>query len=193
MPTESEVLALLALLELTDARRLARTDDEGRLVVLEEQDRSLWDRAALARGEALLDRATLLTGPGRPPGRFLLQAAIAGVHGEASTFEQTDWWGIVALYERLLEVWPNPVVEVNRAVAVAFASGLERGLAELDRLGTEPELVAWHYLPAARADLLRRLGRDDEAREAYAAALALVPDGPERDYLERRLAEVGTG
>jgi RNA polymerase sigma-70 factor (ECF subfamily) len=190
MPGESEVLGLLALLELTDARREARTDDVGDVVVLEDQDRSRWDRAALARGEALLDRATLLTGPARAPGRFLLQAAIAGVHGEASTFAATDWWAIVALYERLLEVWPNPVVEVNRAVALAFAAGPARGLAALDDLVDEPGLASWHYLPAARADLLRRLGRDAEAVTAYRAALELVPDGPERGYLERRLHEV---
>ncbi len=191
MPREPEALGLLALLELTDARRAARVDAEGRLVVLEDQDRTLWDRAAIARGEDLLGRAfTLALGSGAAPGRFLLQAAIAGAHDEAASWAATDWPGVVLLYDRLLAVWPSPVVEVNRAVAVAFAADLETGLTLLDDLADRDELRAWHYLPAARADLLRRLGRPAEAATAYRAALALVTDGAERDFLLRRLAEV---
>jgi RNA polymerase sigma-70 factor (ECF subfamily) len=191
LPREPEALALLALLELTDARRAARVDAEGRLVLLEDQDRTRWDRAAIGRGEDLLGRAfTLALGSGRPPGRFLVQAAIAGAHDEAPSWAATDWPGIVLLYDRLLAAWPSPVVEVNRAVAVAFAVGLERGLELLDALADRDELRAWHYLPAARADLLRRLGRPAEAADAYRAALALVPDGAEQDFLRRRLAEV---
>jgi RNA polymerase sigma-70 factor (ECF subfamily) len=192
MPTEPEALGLLALLELTDARRSARVDAAGRLVVLEDQDRSAWDQAAVARGEALLARAFRLALHGDAvPGRFLLQAAIAGAHDEAPSWAATDWPGIVLLYDRLRAVWPSPVVEVNRAVAVSFALGPEDGLALLDALSGRDELRTWHYLPAARADLLRRLGRGTEAAEAYTAALALVSDGAERAFLRRRLDEVG--
>ncbi len=192
MAQEPEALGLLALLELTDARRAARVDAQGRLVVLEDQDRSAWDRAAVARGEALLARAFALVVHGDAgPGRFLLQAAIAGAHDEAPSWAATDWPGIVLLYDRLRAVWPSPVVDVNRAVAVAFATGPQDGLALLDALTGREDLRTWHYLPAARADLLRRLGRPAEAAEAYAAALALVSDGAERAFLRRRLAEVG--
>ena len=191
MPDEPEVLGLLALLELTDARRAARVDAEGELVLLEEQDRSLWDAAAIARGEALLGRAMNLLGAEHSAGRFLLQAAVAGLHDEAPTFGDTDWAAIGLLYDRLLDVWPSPVVAVNRAVAVAFAAGPEHGLAALDAVAADRGLRGWHYLPAARADLLRRLGRDDEAAAEYRAALALVSDGAERAYLRRRLAELG--
>jgi RNA polymerase sigma-70 factor, ECF subfamily len=191
MPDEPEVLGLLALLELTDARRAARVDGEGELVLLEEQDRSRWDIAAVARGEALLGRAMALLGAEHSAGRFLLQAAVAGLHDEAPTFADTDWAAIGLLYDRLLDVWPSPVVAVNRAVAVAFAVGPEHGLAALDAVAGDPGLRGWHYLPAARADLLRRLGRDDEAAAEYRAALALVSDGAERAYLRRRLSELG--
>jgi RNA polymerase sigma-70 factor (ECF subfamily) len=192
MPQEPEALGLLALLELTDARRAARVDDAGRLVVLEDQDRSLWDTAAVARGDALLARGfTIALRTDAPPGRFLLQAAIAGAHDEAASWAATDWAGIVMLYDRLRAVWPSPVVDVNRAVAIAFARGLEEGLDLLDALAGKTELRGWHYLPAARADLLRRLGRREEAAAAYTAALALVSDGAERAFLRRRLVEVG--
>ena len=191
MPDEPEALGLLALLELTDARRAARVDVSGALVVLEEQDRSLWDGAAIERGVGLLDRGMRRTGPGHPAGRFLLQAAIAGVHAEAPSWERTDWTVVLALYDRLLEVWPSPVVAVNRAAALAFVADPLVGVAALDALADEPALRGWHYLPAARADLLRRAGRHEDAATAYAAALALVPDGQEREYLLRRLDEVG--
>ncbi len=192
MPEEPEALGLLALLELTDARRAARVDAVGRLVVLEDQDRGAWDRTTIERGEELLARAFGLVVRGdAEPGRFLLQAAIAGAHDEAPSWAATDWPGIVLLYDRLRAVWPNPVVDVNRAVAVAFAVGPDEGLALLDALDGRDDLRTWHYLPAARADLLRRLGRRTEAAAAYSAALALVSDGAERAFLRRRLAEVG--
>jgi len=194
MPREPEALGLLSLLELTDARRPARTDADGRLVVLEDQDRSRWDAAAIARGEDLLGRAFATSlRSGAPPGRFLLQAAIAGAHDEAASWAATDWTGIVMLYDRLLAVWPSAVVEVNRSVAVAFALGPAEGLALLDGLAAREDLKTWHYLPAARADLLRRLGRDAEAATAYREALALVADGAESEFLARRLAEVDPG
>jgi RNA polymerase sigma-70 factor (ECF subfamily) len=190
MPDEPEALGLLALLELTDARRGARVDATGALVVLEDQDRATWDRAAIERGEALLDRAVRLTGPTRPAGRFMLQAAIAGVHAEAPTWAETDQTVVLALYDRLLAVWPSPVVAVNRAVALAFVRGPLDGVAVLDSLADDPALRAWHYLPAARADLLRRAGSWTEAATAYDQALALAPDGQERSYLVRRREEV---
>ena len=190
MPDEPEVLGLLALLELTDARRAARVDAEGRLVLLEDQDRSLWDHEAMARGDALVVRGLRLTGPDRPAGRFLLQACIAGAHAEAVTWESTDWRATALLYERLAEVWPSPVVEVNRAVAVSFADGPEAGLAVLDAVPGDPALRSWHYLPATRADLLRRLGRREEAAADYRRALGMVSDGAERAFLRGRLAEV---
>ncbi|MBI1378285.1 MAG: sigma-70 family RNA polymerase sigma factor [Frankiales bacterium] len=191
LPHEPEALGLLALLELTDARRAARVDASGALVLLEDQDRGRWDRAAIERGDAVLARAfgTCLR-TGAEPGRFLLQAAIAGAHDEARTWAGTDWPGIVLLYDRLLGAWPSPVVEVNRAVAVAFARGPEAGLALLEPLRGREELRTWHYLPAARADLLRRLGRAEEAAAAYREALGLVDDGAERRFLLARLAEV---
>ena len=131
-----------------------------------------------------------MTRPGHPAGRFTLQAAIAAAHAEARRWEDTDWLVILALYDRLLGVWPTPVVAVNRAVALSFASSPDAGLADLDRIASDPALRGYHYLPATRADLLRRAGRRDEAAAAYAEALELVPDGRERAFLERRLAEV---
>jgi RNA polymerase sigma-70 factor (ECF subfamily) len=190
LPEEPEALGLLALLELTDARRPARVDADGDLVLLEDQDRSRWDRGAITRGEALLDRALDLTGRERPPGRFLLQAAIASVHAEASSWERTDWPAVLALYDRLLAVWPTPVVAVNRAVALSFAGDPARGLGALDAVADDPALREWHYLPAARADMMRRLGRSEEAAREYERAVALAPDGAERRFLNRRLAEV---
>jgi RNA polymerase sigma-70 factor (ECF subfamily) len=190
MPDEPEALGLLSLLELTDARRAARTDAAGRLVLLEDQDRARWDRDLVAHGTALLDRALRMTRPGHPAGRFTLQAAIAAAHAEAPTWQDTDWLVILALYDRLLKVWPTPVVAVNRAVALSFVGGPQAGLADLDRLAADPALRGYHYLPAARADLLRRSGRLEEAATAYAEAAALAPPGQERAFLERRLAEL---
>ncbi|MDH4353281.1 MAG: sigma-70 family RNA polymerase sigma factor [Actinomycetota bacterium] len=188
LPEDPEVVGLLALLELTDARREARVGADGELVLLEDQDRSRWDRTSIEHGLAMLDRGLRLTGPRRPPGRFLLQAALAAVHAEAATWDDTDWAAAVLLYDQLLVVWRSPVVALNRAVAVGFADGPAAGLAALDGLADEPMLARYHYLPTARAELLRRLGRGAEAAAAYRDALTLVTAEPERRHLERRLA-----
>ena len=185
MPDEPEVLGLLALTLLTDARREARSAD-GELVLLEDQDRARWDHVRIAEGRALLDRAWRI---GRP-GTYALQAAIALTHDTAATYEATDWGRIVTLYSTLMLVEPSPVVDLNRAVAEAMAFGPERGLARVD--GLRDELDAYPYLHASRADLLRRLGRHEEAAGAYRRALALTGNASERRFIERRLAESAT-
>jgi RNA polymerase sigma-70 factor (ECF subfamily) len=179
MPDEPEVLGLLALMLLHDARRGARLDDAGELVLLDDQDRSLWDRERIAEGRRVLDRAL----PLRQPGPYQLQAAIASLHLEP----ETDWAQIAALYERLVYFVPSPVVELNRAVAVAMAEGPESGLALIEAI---EGLDAYRHLHSARGDLLRRLGRRDEAELAYERALELTYQQTERAFLERRLAEV---
>ncbi|HVD49205.1 MAG TPA: RNA polymerase sigma factor [Gaiellaceae bacterium] len=179
MPDEAEGLGLLALMLLHDARRAARLDAQGELVLLDDQDRSLWDSARIEEGRRVLDRAL----PLRRPGPYQLQAAIASLHLEP----ETDWAEIAALYERLAELAPSPVVELNRAVAVAMAEGPEQGLALID--GIEG-LDGYRHLHSARADLLRRLGRDDESAAAYSRALELASQPAERAFLVRRLAEV---
>jgi RNA polymerase sigma-70 factor, ECF subfamily len=186
MPDEREVGGLLALILLTDARRATRADPHGRLLLLEEQDRSQWDRTAIAEGTALVPWA--LTG-GRP-GRFVLQAAIAALHAEAPSYAQTDWPQIVALYDLLLRAWSSPVVALNRAVAVAMAQGPAAGLAQIGDLEADGRLDAYRYLPATKADLLRRLGRWEAAAQAYRDALALTDNAAEREFLARRLTEV---
>ena len=181
VPDEPEALGLLALMLLHDSRRAAREDESGDLVLLEEQDRSSWDRAEIEEGLALV-RAAL-----RPqPGPYALQAAIAALHAEARSFEQTDWRQIVALYDELALVAPSPVVQLNRAAAVAMADGAERGLELIEGL----DLQRYHLFHAARADLLRRLERHEEAADAYREALSLQPPARDRRYLERRLSEV---
>jgi RNA polymerase sigma-70 factor (ECF subfamily) len=187
LPGAPEAAGLLALLLVHEARRATRTDAEGRLVRLEDQDRSRWDRDLVAEADRLLVAAL----PAAPPGRFTLQAAIAALHAQAPTYEATDWPQIVTLYDALLAVWPSPVVALNRAVAVAMVDGPAVALAEVDALAAGGRLAAYHYLPATRADLLVRLGRHAEAADAYRAALALHPNGPERDFLEGRLADLG--
>ena len=185
MPDEPEVRGLLALLLFTDARRATRTDAEGRLRLLEDQDRSLWDRAAIDEGRRLvLD--SFRTGR---VGRYALQAAIASLHAIAASYEATDWPQILGLYDQLLLVWPSPVVALNRAVAVSMVRGPEAGLAEIGSLARDGRLDGYHYLPAVRADLLRRLGRRDEAATAYQAAIDLVDNDAERQFLAARLAE----
>jgi RNA polymerase sigma-70 factor (ECF subfamily) len=243
LPEEREPKGLLALMLYNDARRATRTDDAGELVLLEHQDRSLWDRERIAEANALLDdalgaaragirngagrsahsgtrngagrsaragtrngaghsaRAGTRNGAGRPahsathsangressaPGSYSVQAAIAALHAGAPSFEQTDWAQIAGLYGVLARLHPSPIVELNRAVAIAMAEGPERGLALLDAI----ELPGYHLLPAARADLQRRMGRFPDAAESYRSALALVNNDAERRYLERRLAEV---
>lgn len=183
LPTP-EGAGMLALVLLTDARRGSRTDRGGRLLLLEEQDRSRWDAVAIAEGVQLV-RESLQSGP---PGRYALQAAIAAVHADARTWEETDWREIVALYALLVRQWPSPVVALNRAVAVGFADGPASGLRALEALGEEPLLASYSYLPAARADFLRHLGRTSEARTAYEEALLLSENTVERDFLIRRLS-----
>jgi RNA polymerase sigma-70 factor (ECF subfamily) len=186
LPRESEVGGLLALMLLQDARRTARVDARGELITLEDQDRSRWDRAQIDEGQVLAE-AALRRGPG---GFYALQAAIAALHGQAARPEETDWPQIAALYALLERLHPSPVVALNCAVAVAMAGGLERGLRLVEQLEASGELAGYHLLPAAKADLLRRLGRHREAARAYERALQLVALGPERRYLERRLSEV---
>ncbi|ALE06336.1 RNA polymerase subunit sigma-24 [Arthrobacter sp. ERGS1:01] len=183
LPGNRDVAGLLALVLLTDARKDARLDGHGGLVLLEDQDRSQWDRPAIAEGVALLREAL----GRRPPGRFALMAAIAAVHDESASWSDTDWQEILGLYELLAETWSSPVVKLNRAIAVGFAVGYEEGLAELDALGAEPQLARYPYLAAARADFLARMGRHDDARLAFEEALILTGNDAERRYLLARL------
>ena len=182
----AEVAGLLALILLLDARRATRVGDDGHLLLLEEQDRTAWDRADIERGLALV-RAALLGGP---PGRYALQAAIAAVHADALSWEDTDWREIVALYGLLQARWPSPVVALNRAVAVGFSQGPQRGLMLLDELAEQADLRGYPYLPAARADFLRKLGRHDEARRAYLDALDLTQNTVERAFLQGRVDQL---
>ena len=184
MPGEPEAQGLLALMLLHNARRATRIDSEGALVPLEEQDRSRWQQDAIAEGVAVLEAALLR----RRRGPYQLQAAIAALHAQAGRADATDWQQIAVLYGGLLSEQPSPVVELNAAVALAMAQGPEHGLAWIERLDQGGELEGYHLLSAARADLLRRLGRGAEAAVAYRAALALVRNPAERLYLERRLA-----
>jgi RNA polymerase sigma-70 factor, ECF subfamily len=183
MPDEPEVTGLLALMLLTESRRAARTTADGDLVLLADQDRSLWDRALIAEGQALV-RACLRR---NKPGPYQVQAAINAVHSDAATATDTDWRQIVALYDQLTLLAPTPVVALNRAVAVAEVDGPDAALALVDELDL-PRLPLFH---AVRADLLRRLGRSTEAAEAYGTALSLTGNEPERAFLERRLASLG--
>lgn len=186
MPDEPEALGLLALMLLIDSRRRARTNSAGEIVTLDEQDRSLWDRERIAEGAALVQKALRM----RRPGPYQVQAAIAAVHAEAEEPDDTDWRQIVLLYDRLLQLQPSPVVELNRAVAVSMAFGPEAGLQELDALDIEATLCDYYPAHAARADFLRRAGRIDESREAYERALSLCHNVVEQRYLRRRLQEL---
>jgi RNA polymerase sigma factor (sigma-70 family) len=183
LPADPEVAGLLALVLLTDARRAARVDAAGRLVLLEHQDRTRWDRAAIEEGVMLVSEALRPS----PPGRFALMAAIAAIHDESPTWEETDWGAILAIYDVLRVVWPTPVVELNRAIALGFADGPEACLAELDELAGDPRLARYPYLAAARADSLVRLGRIAEARIAYDEALILTDNEVEREFLVSRI------
>jgi RNA polymerase sigma-70 factor (ECF subfamily) len=186
LPDNADVAGLLALILLTDARRPSRVNDDGSLVLLPDQDRRQWDHAAIREGAALVREALRR----RPPGRFALMAAISAVHGQAPTWEATDWGEIVGLYDLLIAIWPSPVVALNRAVALGMADGSEAGLAALDELGSEPILAGYPYLAASRADFLRRLGRTTEARLAYEEALMLCENAIEREFLTRRLQDL---
>ena len=186
LPQDADVAGLLALILLTDARSATRVAQDGRLLLLAEQDRTQWDREAINEGIALVREALRR----RPPGRFALMAAISAVHAEAPTWQDTDWREVVALYDLLVQIWPSPVVALNRAVAVGLADGPDAGLAALDALAAEPQLAGYGYLAAARADFLRRLGRIVEARASYEEALLLTENTIERDFLASRLQQL---
>ncbi|WP_324710506.1 RNA polymerase sigma factor [Pseudomonas citronellolis] len=185
---EPEVLGLLALMLLQESRRAARSDEHGELVLLEHQDRSRWDAGLIAEGQRLVGLALA----SRRFGSYTLQAALAAVHAEAADLASTDWPRMVALYDALLQLQPSPVVELNRAVALAMRDGPEAGLAAVDAILARGELADYHLAHAARADFCRRLGRPAEAREAYQRALALTRLEPERRFLEQRLRELET-
>ncbi|MEV4108559.1 sigma-70 family RNA polymerase sigma factor [Nonomuraea sp. NPDC049695] len=184
MPDEREVWGLLALLLVTDARRGTRVDADGRLLRLEDQDRSLWDRSAMAEAHDLIVDGLR----GGRPGRYVLQAAIASLYAEAPSYDQTDWPQIVTLYDELLSVWPSPVVALNRTVAVSMVSGPAQALEEVAELEKDGRLARYQYLPAIKADLLHRLGRSEEASIAYRQALELTANDAEREFLAERLA-----
>ena len=183
---EPEALGLLALMLLNDSRRPARTSPDGELVLLDEQDRTLWNRAQIEEGTALVRRALL----SRRFGRYTLQAAITAVHADAADAASTDWSEIVGLYRALLRIDPSPVVELNCAVAIAMLEGPEAGLQLIDSILARGELADYHLAHSAQADLNRRLGRIDAACAAYERALRLVRQGPERRFIERRLSEM---
>jgi RNA polymerase sigma-70 factor (ECF subfamily) len=180
-----EATALVALMLLHDARRDARIDEDGDIIVLDEQDRSRWDQRQIAEALPLVEEA--LRGQ---PGPFALQAAISAVHCQAARAEDTDWPQIVRLYDLLERLQPSPIVSLNRAVAVAMADSPEPALVLIDQLAASDDLANYHLLHAARADLLRRLGSRVEAAKSYQRALALVTNDSERRFLERRLREV---
>jgi RNA polymerase sigma-70 factor (ECF subfamily) len=180
LPREPEARGLLALVLVLHARRETRGE------LLADQDRSSWDRGEIAEADALV-RGVLAEGPA---GRFTLQAAIAALHAQAPGWEETDWPQIVTLYGELMRVWPSPVVALNRAIAVSMADGPRVALGEVEALERDERLAGYRYLPAAKADMLRRLGRSEEAADAYRAALALTENAAEREHLERRLREL---
>ena len=188
MPDRAAVQGLLALMLLQEARKASRAGVDGEIILLEHQDRRLWDRARIAEGARLVEAA--LTHPGRPAS-YAVQAAIAALHAQAERYETTDWPQIVGLYEVLLRVHPSPVIELNHAVAVSMVDGPARALNLLDSVAARGGLAGYHLLPAARADLLRRLGRRDEAAQAYRTAISKAPTEAERRFLEGRWAALG--
>jgi RNA polymerase sigma factor (sigma-70 family) len=189
MPDEREIRGLLALMLVTDARRATRVGADGELLRLEDQDRTQWDRAAIAQASDLIDMGLRTS----RPGRYILQAAIALVHANAPTYAATDWAQIVHLYDRLLIAWPSPIVALNRAVAVSMVEGPEVALALIDELATDPRLTSYHYVPAIRADLLRRLGRDDEALAESKRAIELTHNESERQFLDAQIRDRSIG
>jgi RNA polymerase sigma-70 factor (ECF subfamily) len=186
LPDDADVAGLLALILLTDARRDTRLGEDGELVLLSDQDRARWDQAAIEEGIALVRYALTR----RPPGRFALMAAIAAVHAQAPSWDATDWREIVGLYDILVQIWPSPVVALNRAVAVGLAEGPQAGLDALDAISTDPVLSTYSYLASARADFLGKLGRSAEARTAYEEALFLSENVVERAFLEQRIGRM---
>jgi RNA polymerase sigma-70 factor (ECF subfamily) len=192
---ESEVIGLLALMLLQESRHAARTSPTGELILLENQDRSLWNREQIAEGVALLEKALGHRGKSQQKSRrfgsYTLQAAIAAVHAEAESVAATDWRQIVALYDQLLQIQPSPVVQLNRAVAIAMRDGPEAGLAHIDAVLEHGELANYYLAHSARADMYRRLGRTAEARSSYEKALALTQQEPERQFLQERIRQLG--
>jgi RNA polymerase sigma-70 factor, ECF subfamily len=185
-----EIMGLLALMLLQESRRAARTSPTGELILLENQDRSLWNREQIAEGVALLEKALGYRGASRRFGSYTLQAAIAAVHAEAESTAATDWRQIVALYDRLLRIQPSPVVQLNRAVAIAMCDGPEAGLKHIDAVLAHGELANYYLAHSARADMCRRLGRTAEARSSYEKALALTQQEPERQFLQERIRQL---
>jgi RNA polymerase sigma-70 factor (ECF subfamily) len=181
-----EIMGLLALMLLQESRHAARTSPDGELILLENQDRALWNREQIAEGVALLEKAL----KSRRFGSYTLQAAIAAVHAEAESVAVTDWRQIVALYDRLLRIQPSPVVQLNRAVAIAECAGPEAGLAHIDAVLEHGELANYYLAHSARADMYRRLGRTAEARSSYEKALALTQQEPERQFLQERIRQL---
>ena len=193
--TGAEVTGLLALMLLQESRRAARTSSTGELILLENQDRSLWNREQIAEGVALLEKALKSQQKSRHFGSYTLQAAIAAVHAEAESVGATDWRQIVALYDQLLRIQPSPVVQLNRAVAIAMRDGPEAGLAQIDAVladssGKQGDLANYYLAHSARADMYRRLGRTAEARASYEKALALTQQEPERQFLQERIRQL---
>ncbi|GAA2485175.1 RNA polymerase sigma factor [Winogradskya humida] len=186
LPHDTAVLGLLALLLLTEARSASRLDANGALVLLEAQNRQLWDAALIAEAAELLVKAL----SSRPPSRYAVQAAIAAVHAEAGSYSETDWPEICGLYDVLRALWPNPVVELNRAIAIGMRDGAAAGLAALEPLLEEPALATYGYLSAARGSFLRDLGQFDAAVAAYSEALALTDNEAERAFLSRRITQM---
>lgn len=184
---ESETVGLLALMLLQESRRTARTSPSGDLILLEDQDRSLWNREYIAEGSALVEQAL----SSRRFGPYSIQAAIAAVHAEATSASATDWKQIVGLYDVLLQAGPSPIIELNQAVAVAMRDGPSAGLALIDTILARGDLADYHLAHSARADLCRRLGRKEDARTSYQRALSLLKQEPERRFVEQRLAELG--
>jgi len=192
---EPEVMGLLALMLLQESRRAARTSPTGELILLENQDRTLWNREQIAEGVALLERALKPQQKSRRLGSYTLQAAIAAVHAEAESVAATDWRQIVALYDRLVQIHPSPVAQLNRAVAIAMRDGPEAGLAHIDAVlepssGKQGALANYYLAHSARADMYRRLGRTAEARASYEKALALTEQEPERQFLQDRIRQL---
>ena len=185
-----EVMGLLALMLLQESRRAARTSPTGELILLENQDRGLWNKEQIAEGVALLEKALQSQMTSRRFGTYALQAAIAAVHAEAESVAATDWRQIVALYDQLTQIQPSPVVELNRAVAIAMCDGPEAGLAQIDTVLEHGELANYYLAHSARADMCRRLGRTAEARASYEKALALTQQEPERQFLQERIRQL---
>jgi RNA polymerase sigma-70 factor (ECF subfamily) len=183
---DAEVVGLLSLMLLQESRHAARVSPTGELILLENQDRSLWNREQIAEGVALLEKAL----NSRRFGPYTLQAAIAAVHAEAESVAATDWRQIVEIYDQLVRIQPSPVVHLNRAVAIAMRDGPEAGLAHIDAVLEHGELANYYLAHSARADMCRRLGRADEARSSYEKALALTQQEPERQFLEERIRQL---